>query len=110
MKYENIYDRKAYVEQVKNSFRSKEDASFSRKTAAYGSEQEDEIPEGQFSGLKLRIFFSVFLFLAVLLCSVTDYKFYGVSVSDLTKKIEHNYHFENIKEMDFLDFISIEQK
>lgn len=99
MKYENIYDRKAYIEQVKNSFRSREGSLSTRRTAMYDSGQEDEVPEGAFSGLKLRIFFSVFIFFAVLLCSVTDYSFYGMSVSDLAEKIEYNYHYDNFKDL-----------
>lgn len=99
MKYESIYDRKAYIEQVKNSFRSREGSPSTRKTNVYDPGLEEELPEGQFSGLKLRIFFSIFLFFAVLLCSVTDYSFYGMSVSDLAEKIEYNYHYDNLKEL-----------
>jgi hypothetical protein len=96
----NVYDRKKYVEQVRRSFmQNNGNATMTPKKSSDEWSQEEE---GTTTGsmIKLRFFFSVIIFTAVLLCYQCDYQFYGISVSKIMQKIETPY--ENTKLTSYL--------
>ena len=90
MNQEEIYNRKQYVEQVRRSFTENADEDSGirnryRRCDYEENQTEEKTPGGFF---KLRLIFSVLLFLVFIFLWQTDWSYKGVNAEMIQEKIE----------------------
>ena len=90
MNQEEIYNRKQYVEQVRRSFTENADEDSGIRNRYRRSDYEENQTEEKTPGgfFKLRLIFSVLLFLVFIFLWQTDWSYKGVNAEMIQEKIE----------------------
>ena len=90
MNQEEIYNRKQYVEQVRRSFTENADEDSGIRNRYRRSDYEENQTEENTPGgfFKLRLIFSVLLFLVFIFLWQTDWSYKGVNAEMIQEKIE----------------------